>query len=44
MSIEPIDDASLRDVLILRRTMAQGLRDSWPGINQPYEPEDEDGD
>lgn len=40
--IEPLTDATLTDVIILRRIMTQSMRDTWPGINQPYQPEDYD--
>ena len=40
--IEPLTDATLTDLTVLRRIMTQPMRDTWPGINQPYQPEDDD--
>ena len=40
--IDPLTDATLEDLVILRRIMAQSMRDNWPGVNQPYQPKDDD--
>lgn len=41
--LEPLTDATLSEITALRRITVQPLRDTWPGINQPYEGES-DGD
>lgn len=44
-AITPLTDATLSELRVLRRIMTQPIRDAWPGVNQPYEPEEEpDGD
>ena len=40
--LEPLTDANITDVKVLRRIMSQPIRDTWPGINQPYQEEDDD--
>jgi len=40
--INPLTDATLSEIKALRRITVQPLRDTWPGINQPFEVEPED--
>jgi hypothetical protein len=40
--IEPLTDATLSEITAVRRITVQPLRDTWPGINQPFEAVPED--
>lgn len=42
--IEPLTDATLGEIVAIRRITAHPMRDTWPGINQLFQPEDDDGD
>jgi hypothetical protein len=42
--IEPLTDATLGEIVAIRRVTVQPMRDTWPGINQPFQTGDEDGD
>jgi hypothetical protein len=38
-----IANALFNDLIVVKRVMAQSIRDNWPGINQPYRPKDNNG-